>query len=47
MVKRADTDAQKQKSTQINFGIALLLIMAMNPWPFRQPGVARQLFPQY
>jgi uncharacterized membrane protein YphA (DoxX/SURF4 family) len=47
MVKRADTDAQKHKRTLIYFGIALLLILAMIPWPFRQPGVARQLFPQF
>lgn len=47
MVKRADTDAQKHKRTLIYFGIALLLILAMIPWPFRQPGIARQLFPQF
>ncbi len=45
-VKRAGTDAQKHKRTLIYFGIALLLILAMIPWPFRQPGIARQLFPQ-
>lgn len=47
MVKRADTDAQKHKRTLIYFGLALLLILAMIPWPFRQPGIARQLFPQF
>jgi len=47
MVKRGDTDAQKHKSTLIYFGIALVLILAMIPWPFRQPGIARQLFPQF
>ncbi len=47
MVKRADTDAQKQKRTLIYFGIALLIILVMIPWPFRQPGIARQLFPQF
>ena len=47
MVKRADTDAQKHKRTLIYFGIALILILAMIPWPFRQPGIARQLFPQF
>lgn len=47
MVKRADTDAQKHKRTLIWFGIALLLILVMIPWPFRQPGIARQLFPQF
>lgn len=47
MVKRGGTDAQKHKRTLIYFGIALLLILAMIPWPFRQPGIARQLFPQF
>lgn len=46
-VKRAATDAQKHKRTLIYFGIALLIILAMIPWPFRQPGIARQLFPQF
>ncbi len=45
MVKRADTDAQKHKRTLIFFGIALIIILAMIPWPFRQPGIARQFFP--
>jgi len=35
MVKRADTDAQKHKRSLIFFGIALLIIIAMIPWPFR------------
>jgi hypothetical protein len=47
MVKRADTDAQKHKRTLIYFGIALLIILLMIPWPFRQPGIARQYFPQF
>ena len=47
MVKRANTDAQKHKRTLIFFGIALILILAMIPWPFRQPGIARQFFPQF
>ena len=47
MVKRADTDAQKHKRSLIYFGIAILLILAMIPWPFRQVGIARQLFPQF
>ena len=47
MVKRADTDAQKHKRTLIYFGIALIIIIAMIPWPFRQPGIARLLFPQF
>ncbi|MEP7236345.1 MAG: hypothetical protein ABI685_00705 [Ferruginibacter sp.] len=44
MVKRADTDAQKHKRTLIYFGIALILILAMIPWPFRMPEIARPLF---
>ncbi len=46
-VKRADTDAQKHKRTLIYYGIALIIILAMIPWPFRQPGIARQLFLQF
>ena len=47
MVKRTGSDAQKHKRTLIYFGLALILILAMIPWPFRQPGIARQLFPQF
>jgi hypothetical protein len=47
MAKRADTDAQKHKRTLIYFGIALIMILLMIPWSFRQPGIARQLFPQF
>jgi hypothetical protein len=47
MVRRADTDAQKHRRAIIFFGIALILILAMIPWPFRQAGIARQLFPQF
>jgi hypothetical protein len=47
MVKRGDTDAQKHKRSLLFFGIALLIILAMIPWPFRQAGVARQWFPQF
>ena len=43
-VKRAATDAQKHKRTLIFFGIALLIILAMIPWPFRNPEIARPLF---
>lgn len=46
-VKRAATDAQKHKRTLIYFGIALVLILAMIPWPFRQPGIARAFFPNF
>lgn len=44
MVKKADTDVQKHKRTLIYFGIALLIILAMIPWPFRTPEIARPLF---
>lgn len=44
MVKRADTDAQKHKRTLIYFGIALLIILVMIPWPFRSSEIARPLF---
>lgn len=43
--KRAGTDAQKHKKALIWFGLALLLILAMIPWPFRT-GIGRALFPQ-
>lgn len=47
MVKRADADAKKHKLSLVYFGIALLIILAMIPWPFRQTGIARQLIPQF
>jgi len=47
MVKRGVTDAQKHKRTLIYFGIALIIILLMIPWPFKQPGIARQLFPPF
>ena len=47
MVKRADTDTQKHKRSLIYFGIAILLILAMIPWPFRQAGIAREWFPRF
>jgi uncharacterized membrane protein YphA (DoxX/SURF4 family) len=47
MVKRSDIDAQKHKRSLIYFGIALVIILAMIPWPFRQAGIARQWFPQF
>ena len=46
MVKRADNDAKKNKRSLIFFGLALLLILAMIPWPFRT-GIGRQWFPQF
>lgn len=39
-VKKAGTDAAKHKKMLIFFGIALLLILASIPWPFRS-AVAR------
>ena len=47
MVKRSDIDAQKHKRSLIYFGIALVIILAMIPWPFKQAGIARQWFPQF
>ncbi len=47
MVKRSNIDAQKHKRSLIYFGIALIIILLMIPWPFKQPGIARQLFPQF
>lgn len=46
MSKRAGTDAQKHKKALVWFGIALLIILLMIPWPFRE-GIGRQLFPQF
>ena len=46
-VKRSVGDNQKHKKSLIYFGIALLLILIMIPWYFRQPGIARPLFPQF
>jgi hypothetical protein len=45
MVKRAGTDGAKHKKSFIYFGIALIIILAMIPWPFRQMG--RALFPSF
>jgi hypothetical protein len=46
MVKRAATDAKKHKLSLIYFGIAVLIILAMIPWPFRHE-IARPLFTQF
>ena len=35
-VKKADTDAAKHKKMLIFFGLAIILIIAAIPWPFRQ-----------
>lgn len=47
MVKRADTDALKHKRSLLFFGIAILIILAMIPWPFRIPGIGREWFPKF
>lgn len=46
-VKKADADAAKHKRMLIFFGLALLIILISIPWPFRQPGIARELFPKF
>lgn len=43
MVKRADTDAKKHKKMLLFTGIALLVVLASIPWPFRE-AIARPLF---
>jgi hypothetical protein len=40
-VKKATTDAQKHKTALIFFGIALLLVLLLTPWPFRIAGAGR------
>ena len=47
MVKKAGSDATKHKRSLFWFGIAILIILAMIPWPFRHEGIARQLVPQF
>ena len=42
-VKRAATDAAKHKKMLLFFGLALLLILAAIPWPFRAD-IGRPLF---
>jgi uncharacterized membrane-anchored protein len=42
-VKRAGTDAKKHKKMLLFFGLALLLILASIPWPFREQ-IAKPLF---
>jgi undecaprenyl pyrophosphate phosphatase UppP len=46
-IKKAGTDAQKHKRGLIFFGIALLIILAMIPWPFREIGIAREWWPKF
>jgi hypothetical protein len=45
MVKRADNNTSKHRRTLLFYGIALLLIIAMIPWPFKQAGIGRPFFP--
>jgi hypothetical protein len=47
MVKRSDIDAQKHKRSLIYFGLAIIIILLMIPWPFKEAGIARQWFPQF
>ncbi len=42
-VKRADTDAKKHKKMLLFFGLAIVLILASIPWPFREQ-IAKPLF---
>ncbi len=42
-VKRATTPAAKHKRTLIFFGLAIILILAAVPWPFRE-AIARPLY---
>jgi uncharacterized membrane protein YGL010W len=42
-VKRAPTAAAKHKRSLIFFGLAILMILAAIPWPFRE-AIARPLF---
>jgi len=42
-VKRAITPAAKHKRSLLFFGIAILIILAAIPWPFRE-AIARPLY---
>lgn len=42
--KKMDTDAGKYKQILIWFGLALLIIIAAMPWPFRADGIGRGWF---
>jgi hypothetical protein len=46
-VKRSSTDAKKHTKGLIYFGIAIVIILMMIPWPFRAPGIAREWFPKF
>lgn len=45
-VKRASPD-KKHKKMLLFFGLALLIILISIPWPFKETGIARSLFPQF
>lgn len=42
--KKMDTDAGKYKQILIWFGLALVIIIAAMPWPFRADGIGRGWF---
>jgi hypothetical protein len=42
--KRAQDDTTKHKRIAIWFGLGLILILTMIPWPFRAAGIARGWF---
>jgi hypothetical protein len=46
-VKSSAIDSKKHKLSLIYFGIALLIILMMIPWAFREAGIARPLFPKF
>lgn len=43
--KKTVTDAQKQKRILLYFGLALLIILLVIPWPFREVGAGRHWLP--
>lgn len=43
-VKKATTDALKHKKGLIFFGIVLILVLLLTPWPFREAGFGRGWF---
>jgi uncharacterized membrane protein YozB (DUF420 family) len=45
-VKKAATDAQKHKKALTFFGLTLILVLLLTPWPFRKAGENRGWFPQ-
>jgi hypothetical protein len=47
IVKKSNTDELKHKRTLIYIGTAILIIIAMIPWPYKQMGIARSMFPQF